>query len=422
MKTRCNLTTRRGLLTLTASLLMAVMMETWYSSAAMPCDVTSNGAGSVGRVTKFTPSSCNIENSAIFESGGKVGVGTTSPAATLDVNGGGVIRGATGIGTPASGGFEFQVSAPNQIGLLVEGPASTVGAGLDLRTTGSGGLQWEILDTGATAAQGPDKLNIRDINTGQDVFTINSVDGVVGINSTRPGSFQLNVVTADGLGGISVSAAASTAILATNSNGDAMLAENNSLASTLGVQNSTTDATAALADFLAPNTPRLVTGSENGCTIDTQGNLTCTGSISGNTAIASASTRKPPKNRLAGGPQASAQYASLRSMEARSQWSEDFGSARLVHGVARVALDPDFTRTLNTAEAYHVFFTPMAECKGLYIAHETSKGFEVRELGRGRSNLEFDYRIVGHTRLYRPNPASANGDLAKAAMSIRPAS
>ena len=119
MKTCCNMNTRCGPLTLTSALLMAVMIGSWYPTAAgATCNVTSNGSGSVGRITKFTPSSCNIENSAIFESSGKVG-----------------------IGAPASGGFEFQVSAPNQIGLLVEGPASGVGAGLDFKTTGTGGLQ-----------------------------------------------------------------------------------------------------------------------------------------------------------------------------------------------------------------------------------------------------------------------------------------
>ena len=50
-----------------------------------------------------------------------VGIGTTTPFATLDV------------------------FAPNQVGLFVRGPFSGVGAGLDLQTTGTGSLQWEIL-------------------------------------------------------------------------------------------------------------------------------------------------------------------------------------------------------------------------------------------------------------------------------------
>jgi hypothetical protein len=199
------------------------------------------------------------------------------------------------------------------------------------------------------------------------------------------------------------------------------LADNNSPASTLGVQNSTTDTTAALAEFLAPNTPRSTSG-ENGCDIDTLGDLTCTGNIVGNTAFASASPIGPPAHRLASRARPSAQYASLDSMEAGNQWREDFGSAKLMGGVARVALDPDFARTLSTVAAYHVFFTPKADCKGLYIARETSTGFEVRELGGARSSLEFDYRVVGRRKLYRPIPAPAGSALAKAAASGGPAS
>lgn len=48
--------------------------------------ITSDGTATVNQVAKFT-SPCNIENSAIFESGGNVGIGNTSPAGTLDVSG-----------------------------------------------------------------------------------------------------------------------------------------------------------------------------------------------------------------------------------------------------------------------------------------------------------------------------------------------
>src|SRR5260370_25593661 len=41
----------------------------------------------------------------------------------------------------------------NQLGALVQGPFSGVGAGLDLQTTGTGGKQWEILATGAKRSE-----------------------------------------------------------------------------------------------------------------------------------------------------------------------------------------------------------------------------------------------------------------------------
>ena len=58
-----------------------------------PCSsITSDGSGAVNQVSKFT-SACNIENSALFESGGNVGIGNSNPAAMLDVSGAAVIRG-----------------------------------------------------------------------------------------------------------------------------------------------------------------------------------------------------------------------------------------------------------------------------------------------------------------------------------------
>lgn len=55
--------------------------------------VTSDGAATVNQVAKFT-TACNIENSAIFESGGNIGIGNTSPAGKLDVSGATFIRGS----------------------------------------------------------------------------------------------------------------------------------------------------------------------------------------------------------------------------------------------------------------------------------------------------------------------------------------
>jgi len=83
--------------------------------------ITSDGTATANKVTKFT-TACNIEASAIFESGGSVGIGTTTPGAVLDVAGTGVIEGLltakagivvapTGTAT-ASAGF---VSAPLDI-------------------------------------------------------------------------------------------------------------------------------------------------------------------------------------------------------------------------------------------------------------------------------------------------------------------
>jgi hypothetical protein len=55
--------------------------------------ITSDGTATANQVTKFT-SACNIENSAVFESGGNVGIGNKAPAGVLDVSGTAFIRGS----------------------------------------------------------------------------------------------------------------------------------------------------------------------------------------------------------------------------------------------------------------------------------------------------------------------------------------
>jgi trimeric autotransporter adhesin len=68
--------------------------------------ITSDGTATANQVAKFT-TACNIENSAIFESGGNVGIGNTKPAGTLDVSGTAFIRGSlsalAGVVVPPTG-------------------------------------------------------------------------------------------------------------------------------------------------------------------------------------------------------------------------------------------------------------------------------------------------------------------------------
>jgi hypothetical protein len=119
--------------------------------------------------------------------------------------------------------------------------------------------------------------------------------------------------------------------------------------------------------------------SANGtfCDVDAGGNLNCTGS----------------KNAVVpvdGGKR----IVAMSAIEAPQNWFEDFGSAQLVNGVAVVTLDRDFIQTVNSETNYKVFPVPNGECKGLYVTNKTANSFEVRELGAGRSNIGFDYRIT----------------------------
>ena len=82
------------------------------------------------------------------------------------------------------------------------------------------------------------------------------------------------------------------------------------------------------------------------------------------------------------------------SIESPEVWLEDFGTATLTDGAVKVSIDPLFAKTINLEEEYHVFLTPLGDCRGLYVAAKTATYFEVRELGGGASNIAFDYRIV----------------------------
>jgi hypothetical protein len=61
--------------------------------------ITSDGTATVNQLAKFT-TNCNLENSAIFENAGKVGIGNKIPAGALDVTGTAFIRGLL---TPEAG-------------------------------------------------------------------------------------------------------------------------------------------------------------------------------------------------------------------------------------------------------------------------------------------------------------------------------
>lgn len=115
--------------------------------------------------------------------------------------------------------------------------------------------------------------------------------------------------------------------------------------------------------------------------VDQNGNLYTAGNLSaGGTKPAVVSTEHYGKRKL---------YA----VESPQVWFEDLGAGALVNGVAIIHIEPTFAETVNLAD-YHVFLTPLGDCRGLYVAVKTPTYFEVRELGGGASNISFDYRIV----------------------------
>jgi hypothetical protein len=121
----------------------------------------------------------------------------------------------------------------------------------------------------------------------------------------------------------------------------------------------------------------LNSANNTGCYIDETGSIYCSGS----------------KNAVV--PVDGGQHTvALSAIESPKNWFEDFGSAELVGGSAKVALDSTFTQTVNTELEYQVFLTPYGDCKGLYVTNRTATSFEVHELGGGAASLSFGYRIT----------------------------
>jgi hypothetical protein len=129
--------------------------------------------------------------------------------------------------------------------------------------------------------------------------------------------------------------------------------------------------------------PVLVTVGGNvggACMFDVSGDMYCSGSKS---AVV------PVDN--------GARKVAMYAMESPKNWFEDFGSARLSNGSAAIAFEATFAQTVNVG-TYHVYLTPNGDCKGLYVSQKAAGGFEVRELGGGKSSIAFDYRIVAERR------------------------
>jgi hypothetical protein len=124
-------------------------------------------------------------------------------------------------------------------------------------------------------------------------------------------------------------------------------------------------------------------GTVETCTIYSNANLACAGTIQGAVDV-----------------EGGARKVSLYAMQSAENWFEDAGSGQLSNGSASIALDPTFAQTVNLGVDYHVFLTPNGDCKGLYVSQKSATSFEVHELGGGNSSVAFDYRIMAKRNGY----------------------
>ena len=382
------------------------------------------GATNLTNATAIGANSVVSESNALVLGGTganavEVGIGTTTPGFTLDVNGAGNfsagVNGVTNI-VGAYGVFGTNTAnsgvGTNGVFGSTSSPAGGGVVGVNFAASGNGIYGQTNGTTGASAGVYGIAIESSATASTYGVYGTTSSPkagsaGVYGVAAATPSDVPVYGVyglSNDNAFGAAVAGTGSTisslgadyqgggsgvwgdvangaccyGILGTADDGDAILAINNSGSNTftpaLTAVNNTTTSNAVI--FEAES---LAGGS---CSISVEGNLTCTGTVT------------PTVQTTAG------REVKLYSVASPENWFEDFGSASLSNGVATINLDATFAGSVSASSQYHVFLTPKGDCEGLYVSHESAGGFEVHEMHGGRSSVEFDYRIVAKRRGY----------------------
>jgi hypothetical protein len=297
------------------------------------------GHGTADFIPRWTGPT-TLGNSTIFQTvSGNVGVGTTNPAAKLDVQGAFAIHG-TNFSITNTGRVNF-VSGQTFPGT---GTITGVTAGTGISGGGTSGNVPVSLDTGFTDGR-YGQLGAVNTWTNRQAFS--------GEIDAAGNYFGQGVVTGTQIAGSEGGEFSQT------SNAPAIAGANNGSTYTLSLINRATPSSSNFteAQFNVNGTATFFT--------DTLGNTTAIGT------------------KHAAVPLANGKMVDVFSMESPEVWFEDFGSGQLLGGITTVAIDPSFRQTVTTANGYHVFVTPKGDCKGLYITNETTNSFEIRELSGG---------------------------------------
>ena len=320
-----------------------------------------------------------IGDSALFQgSTGNVGIGTTTPGFTLDVNGTGnfaetLTAGAASI--TGDIGASGNITADGSITAV--GTVTGIQAGFGNSTYDNNSLVGVNNGAGFSAVGGinHDSGHLSYGMSGQSFSDIGI--GVLGYGVNLSNTYKtLAGLEPFGVAGDAqdVSGVIPVGVWGTADSGAGVAGENNSTVEPAGVFVNFNTGAGSLA-FEAE-------GKKGHCTIDTSGDLSCTGTKGAVVNL--------PDNR----------WVNLYAVESPDNWFEDFGSGQLSAGKSVIKLDSTFAATVNSSLDYHVFLTPSGDSRGLYVANRTATSFEVREQGGGTSSVSFDYRIVARRKGY----------------------
>ena len=78
------------------------------------------------------------------------------------------------------------------------------------------------------------------------------------------------------------------------------------------------------------------------------------------------------------------------------------GKAAISNGTTKVIFNNDFQSLSKNADEVIITITPLGECNGLFIASQDQKGFVVKELQSGRSNVNFYWTAIAATTNKNP--------------------
>jgi hypothetical protein len=341
--------------------------------------------GGSAHVGPFVVTHCTSDSPCQTYGNQGMGVGVQGNNTNASSLGTGVVGSATGGGTGVAGQATtgVGVTGTSSSGYGVTGTSSSSYGVLGSSSTGTAVQGVTIATNGNSGTSG--------ISNG----TTGSAHGVYGRSSNGQGVYGQSSSN-NGVEGHST---------ATGGSGVAGIQRGTSSGNGVGVYSESADTTnnyEALEAKADSSTTYIFEGFNNTtnglCTIDYNAALACTGG---------ADFKNVRTRHLTSLGQHVLAYAS----ESTSATLEDFGVARMVAGVANVAIDPAFGATINRALPYYVFLTPLGDAS-LYISDESASGFQVRETHGGRSTLSFDYRIVAR-------PLDAMGDRLPIAPAMR---
>jgi hypothetical protein len=348
------------------------------ANSGMLPPATVTGSGTKDFMPMWTGKS-KLGNSTLFQStSGNVGIGTTTPAFTLDVNGNGNFAETLTAGAASITG---DIGASGNIN--VDGNITAIGdvtglqAAFGNSTYDNNSLVGSNNGAGFSAIGGinHDSGHLSYGMSGQSLSEFGI--GVLGYGVNFSNTYKsLAGLEPFGVAGDAqnVSGVIPVGVWGTADAGAGVAGENNSTVEPAGVFVNLNTGSGSLA-FEAE-------GKNGHCEIDTSGDLSCTGTKG-------AVVNLPDKR-----------WVRLYAMQSPDNWFEDFGSGQLSSGKSVIKLDSTFAETVNSSLDYHVFLTPSGDSRGLYVARKTATSFEVREQGGGTSSVAFDYRIVARRKGY----------------------